>query len=346
MEPVKLSDVARRAGVSAATVSRVLTASRPVTPAIEQSVRKAAAELGYTGNSIARALRRRRTDTIGMVVPSILNPFFTTLVDSMEQALHAEGKQLLLCDSRQDPAVEADHLKSLLERHVDGIVVSPCDETLSRTALATSARAVPLVQLDRKAEVEAMDWVGLDDDHAMRLLLGHVAEQGARSAAFVGSDLANSSNQDRLAGFRRHADRAGVETRQEWVALGEYSIASGTRAGHALLSLAEHPDAVVCADDLIAFGVLRACRELGVSVPQNVMVTGYDNLDFDELTTPSLTSIEQPTRLMAEETLRLLARRTDEPDYVPGARVALVPRLVVRESTSRVPTAPGAAADD
>lgn len=333
MEPVTISDVAKRAGVSASTVSRVMSAARPVTPAIESVVRKAANELGYTGNSIARALRRKRTDTIGMVVPSILNPFFTTLVDSMERALHAEGKQLFLCDSRQDPAIEADHLRSLIERHVDGIVVSPCDEDLSRPAVAASAALVPLVQLDRRVGVDTMDWVGLDDDQAMNQLLTHVHEHGARSAAFVGSELTNSSNQDRLAGFRKHASRIGVSMREDWIVLGEYSLRSGIEAGRALLSGDTIPDAIVCADDLIAFGVLQACRELGVAVPTRVLVTGFDNLEFAEHVTPPLTSIDQPTLRMAEETLRLLRERTRGDDYVAGARIALPPRLVVRDST-------------
>lgn len=335
MMTVTISDVARRAGVSAATVSRVLSGSRPVSPSVEKVVRAAAAELGYTVNTIARALRQRRTDTIGMVVPSILNPFFTTLVDSVEEALRGAGKQLLLCDSRQDPMIEGERLRSLLEHHVDGIIVSPCDEVLSRDAVAATARTIPVVQLDRQAQVEAMDWVGLDDDHGMRLLLEHLAEQGARSAAYVGSDLANSSNQDRLAGFRRHAARCGLAVRQEWILQGEYSLRSGARNGRELLSGPKRPEAVVCADDLIAFGVLQACRELAVAVPGEVMVTGYDNLDFDELTTPPLTSIAQPTKQMAKEALRLLNRRLTEPDYVPGLRIALEPKLVARASTTR-----------
>lgn len=335
MDTVKLSDVARLAGVSTSTVSRVLSSSRPVSARSAAAVRHAAAELGYTGNSIARALRVRTTDTIGMVVPSILNPFFTTLVDSMEQTLHSEGKQLLLCDSRQDPGVEASRLESLIERHVDGIVVSPCDETLSHNAVVRAGRAVPLVQLDRRTEAPELDWVGVDDDLAMGLVVEHLAQRGAHEIAYVGSDLANSSNQDRLAGVRRHASRLGLELPPEWVILGEFSAESGLRAGRHLLDGSRQPDGIVCANDLIAFGVLRACRERGVSVPGEVMVTGYDNLDFGELTVPTLTTVEQPTTAMAEEVMRLLGRRASEPGNPPGIRVALAPQLVIRDSTGR-----------
>ncbi len=333
MASITLSDVARRAGVSESTVSRVLARSRPVTPAIEASVRKAAAELGYSGNSIARALRRQRTDTVGMVVPSILNPFFTALVDSMERALHAEGRVLFLCDSRQDPEVEAEYLRLLIDRKVDGIVVSPVDGELSRPAIVSTAARLPLVQLDRRVNVENTDWVGVDDDDAMRQVVTYLAGNGVRTAAFVTSDFTNSSTRDRLDGFRRHTARLGVRTSEEWFVFGDYSVESGHAAGLQLLSGDSIPDAIVCADDLIAFGVLQAARERGIDVPTELQVTGFDNLVFAEHVIPPLTSIEQPTPQMAEEALRLLRARMHRKDQFAGARVALVPRLVVRGST-------------
>ncbi|HEY0248505.1 MAG TPA: LacI family DNA-binding transcriptional regulator [Gryllotalpicola sp.] len=333
MTSVTLSDVAQRAGVSESTVSRVLSQSRPVTPAIEATVRRAAAELGYSGNSIARALRRQRTDTVGMVVPSILNPFFTALVDSIERALHDEGRVLFLCDSRQDPAIEAGYLRLLVDRKVDGIVVSPVDGELSRAAIVETATQVPLVQLDRRVNVENTDWVGVDDDDAMRQIVSHLADNGVRTAAFVTSDFTNSSTRDRLDGFRRHAADLGIETRDDWMVFGDYSVESGHAAAVRLLSGTTRPEAIVCADDLIAFGVLQAARELGIPVPGSLQVTGFDNLVFAEHVIPPLTSIEQPTPQMAEEALRLMRTRMQKKDRLPGARVALVPRLVVRGST-------------
>jgi LacI family transcriptional regulator len=364
MPSVTITDVARRAGVSVATVSRVMSASRPVGREVEVRVRRAAADLGYSANGIARALRRNRTDTVGMVVPSILNPFFTTLVDSMERALHAEGKQLFLCDSRQDPDVEAQHLRSLIERHVDGIVVSPCHMTASAAAVTASARQVPLVQLDRHVALDrradggggdgdggGIDWVGLDDDEALRLLLAHLHAAGARSAAFVTSELTNSSTKQRLAGFRRHASDLGFRVDDDWIVLGDYTVDSGDEAAGRLLDGAARPDAIVCADDLIAIGVLRGCRERGVRVPEDVQVTGFDDIVFSEHVTPSLTTVDQPTHRMAREAIRLLQLRTpadpgararalasgvaEEP--APDAvRIALRPRLVVRQSTRAV----------
>lgn len=354
---VTLAEVARLAGVSEATASRALSSSRPVGRDVEVRVKEAAAQLGYVGNSIARALRRHRTDTVGMVVPSILNPFFTTLVDSMERALHAEGKQLFLCDSRHDAEVEAEQLRSLIQRQVDGIVVSACDQAASVPALRAASLAVPLVQLDRRVDVEGTDWIGVDDDEAMRLVLEHLAASGVRSAAFVTSALTNSSTQLRLDGFRRHAARLGVEVRDEWIVLDSFSIDSGQAAARVLFGAgsgsgagaggdASWPQAVVCGDDLIAIGVLRGCRELGVRVPVDVQVTGFDDITFAEFVVPSLTSLSQPTDRMATEALRLLdlaAAGSPAAAAVAAAgsaatpraatRTAFAPTLVLREST-------------
>ena len=330
---VTISDVAAHAGVSPATVSRVLSGSRPVRPEVATRVRLAAAELGYTVDGIARALRTRRTDTVGMVVPSILNPFFTTLVDSMENALHAEGKQLFLCDSRHDPAVEAEHLRSLIDRHVDGIVVSPVHDTESVPAVARSAAAVPLVQLDRRVDVAGTDWIGLDDTAAMRLVLTHLAATGARSIAFATSELTNSSTSLRLQGFERWTRELGLRVVADGVVLGDFSVDSGDRAGRRLLRSEDRPDAIVCADDLIAIGVLRAAREAGVAVPHDLQVTGFDDIVFASYVTPALTTLAQPTDRMAAEALRLLSLRSRATDPAGGARISFAPALVARQST-------------
>lgn len=329
---VTISEVAAHAGVSSATVSRVLSASRPVGTDVAERVRRAAAELGYSGNGIARALRTRRTDTVGMVVPSILNPFFTTLVDSMENALHAEGKQLFLCDSRHDPAVEAEHLRSLIERHVDGIVVSPVHDTESAAAVARSAAAVPLVQLDRRVDVPGTDWIGIDDTAALRLVLAHLAETGARSVAFATAELTNSSTSSRLEGFERWTREFGLRVVADGVVTGRFSVDSGDEMGRRLLTAGDRPDAVVCADDLIAIGVLRAARELGVAVPHDLQVTGLDDIVFASYVTPPLTTLSQPTDRMAAEALRLLSQR-EAGGPTQEARIAFAPTLVTRQST-------------
>lgn len=346
MHRVTIAQVAARAGVSTATVSRALSGARPVSDDIRRRVAAAARDLGYSGNSIASALRRNRTDTVGMVVPSIGNPFFTSLVESVEHVLQDEGRQLFLCDSRQDPAVEERHLRSLAARQVDGIIISPCHGTRSAPAVEAAAAAIPLVQLDRRVSGTSTDWVGVDDHEAMRLLLEHVYATGARSAAFISSTMTNSSTELRLAGFQSQVRRLTMRTRPEWIQLGEYSVAWGRQATAELLDGPELPEAIVCADDLIALGALRACRDRGVSVPGDVKVTGYDDIDFAELVEPALTTIIQPRDRIAAEAVRLLAAAAEWGGT--AAHTALVPSLVVRQSTvaAGVPPYPRSGGDE
>lgn len=335
MQRVTIAQVAERAGVSTATVSRVMSGRGPVSAAVQRKVRKAADDLGYQVNSIARALRNSRTDTVGMVVPSISNPFFTSLVESVEHALGREGKELLLCDARSDPEVEARRLATLVARNVDGIIVSPSHGTLSGAAVQETAGRLPLVQLDRFVGGTSTDWVGVDDVAAMRQVMDHLHAGGARSAAFAGSLLTNSSTEQRFAGFRRRSEDLGIAVDPDQILLGDYSVEWGETAAARLIAAGDLPDAIVCADDLIALGVTRACRAHGVDVPGRVQVTGYDNIEFSRLSEPALTTVDQPRDRIATEAVRLLAAAAGEADgdRGPSAHIALVPTLVVREST-------------
>lgn len=327
---VTLADVASRAGVSITTASRVLARSRAVSPAVAAAVTRAADELGYAGNSVARALRRQRTDAVGMVVPSITNPFFTALVDAVEQALQTSDRVLYLCDAREDPEVEAAHLRSLVTRGVDGIVVSPCADDRSTAAVVAAAAAVPLVQLDRHVPEPVADWVGIDDRAAMDLVVGRLAARGVTSAAFVTAARSNSSVRDRQAGFDSACARHGIRTDPTWVVPCGFSIEDGIAAGRVLLELPTLPAGVVCADDLIAIGVVHALGAAGVRVPDDVAVTGLDDLAFAPYVAPPLTTVRQPVARMASEVLRLLDRSGAE--RTPGERVTLPPELVVRAS--------------
>jgi LacI family transcriptional regulator, galactose operon repressor len=329
---VTIRDVADLAQVSTATVSRALSGTKPVSPRVVEQVRRAAAELGYSGNGIASALRRSRTDTVGMVVPSIANPFFTGLVEHVEHALQQAGRQLFLCSSRSDPDLEGQRLRNLVARQVDGIVISPVHGTRSTEAVRWAATQLPLVQVDRYVTGVDSDWVGVDDDAALDQVMTHLAGRGVTSAAFVSSRLTNSSTELRVTGFRRHAERLGIAVTEDRVLFGEYSIDWGREATEHLVATGRLPDAVVCADDLIALGVLQACSAAGVAVPDQVLVTGFDDIPFSALSSPPLTTVRQPQAEIAAEAVQLLSRvLLDEPST--SSRVALPPDLVVRAST-------------
>lgn len=328
-----IRQVAERAGVSTATVSRALSGARSVSPELARRIEDAVAELGYSSNGIASSLRRNRSDTIGMVVPDIANPFFTALVKNVDLVLAQRGWQMLLCDAQSSPRTEADRLASLINRRVDGIIISPTNETDSGPAVRAAAARVPVVQIDRRARDTDTDWVGIDDDFAESLIVAHLRGLGVSSAAFVSATPTDSSTELRQAGFLKHALTQGLTVDTEAILLGEYSVEWGQQAGARILETVDRPDAIVCGNDLIALGVLQACRNAGAAVPGEIVVTGFDDIPFAALSTPPLTTIAQPLADIAVEGVRLLAQAINGEATTQTIRASLGSRLVVREST-------------
>ena len=235
MEKITIKTVAAHAGVSIATVSRALAGSTTVAPELRKAVELSAQELGYARNSIASALRSSKTRTVGMVVPEIANPFVTELVQQVEEALHAAGYQLLLCNAHQDPARENEALQSLIARQVDGLIVSPVDSVGSMEGVRSAAGSLRLVQVDQRIEGLDADWVGVDDEQGIRLILKHLAGLGIRSAAFIGSIEADSSSVVRLRTFREFSRELGISVDPGHIMLGDYSASFGREATKALI---------------------------------------------------------------------------------------------------------------
>lgn len=330
---VTIRDVAARAGVSVATASRALSGNRAVSTANLRTVSRAAVELDYRPNRIASALRRQVTDTIGLVVPQISNPFFPMLIEAVHTQLQSSPRQLLLCDAMQDPDAEGQRLRALLDHKVDGILISPCDSERSRDAVRMAAQRVPLVQVDRQIPGEGSDWVGVDDTAGMQLVVSHLLERGARRVAFVGAAPSGASSAHlRMISFNDAAARLGLEALPPL--LGGFTTEWGVSAGRSLLERGDLPDAVVCASDTIALGLLRVLVGAHVLVPEDMLLTGFDDVGAAQLSIPSLTTVRQPFDVLAREALRLLNERIEGRD-APGQRIAVSPELVVRESTVR-----------
>jgi LacI family transcriptional regulator len=329
-KPATLKEVAEAVGCSVATVSRVLAGDRPVGPELARRVQEAARDLGYLPNQVARALRSRSTATVGLVIPQITNPFFPALMREVEHALHDQGRALLLADSADSAELEAERVELLIARQVDGLIVAPVDREKSVPTLAKAAARVPVVLLDRSVDVQA-DAVTVDNFAGMRLLLEHLKGLGHSRFWFLGAAGEASAAVERRAAFQDWAARNAAAWRVE---LGDFSIEFGRHgAGRAVTAAAAHrPDALVCANDLIAAGAVQRLRELGVSVPGELAVSGFDDVDLASLTAPRLTTVHQPYPELAAEAARMLTARIVQPD-APARTVRLAPTLVTRGST-------------
>lgn len=295
-------------------------------------MRAVASELGYRVDPIARALREGSTRIIGMIVPVIGNPFFAQLVDAVEEQVHSSGFELLLADSHGFVTEESRRLRVFGERKVDGVVIVPSDRIASVAALRTMPEGTAIVQIDRSTGTSAADFVGVDNEVGLRLVLEHLVDRGVASVAFAGSDDITSNGLERWEAYQRIV--GGTSLRVEQEVRGEFSIASGSESADALLRRRRMPDAIVAGSDLIAIGLIARLRESGVRVPEDVLVTGFDGTELSQIYSPSLTTVVQPVPAIAADAISYLIGRIQGADSaVRQSRIA--PTLRLGQSTAR-----------
>jgi len=327
----KIRDVAREAGVSIASVSRVLKGTRQVSSETKAAVLAAAEKLGYRTNYLASALRRQATRTLGMVVPRIANPYFIALVQTIEESAQAKGYELLLCDSTDDTAIEGRRVRALLSRQVEGIIIIPCDEKGSAETVREALREVPVVSLDRSIRGISMDLVCVDNRAGIIAIIDHLAGKARRRLTFVGARQTVSTARERLESYREYVRELDPPS-AERVMLGEFTVEWGEQAAERILADGSPPEAVVCGNDLIAAGVIRTLRGRGLDVPGDIAVTGFDDIELCRFIEPAITTVHQPLRDIGAEGARKLFARI-ESACRPATRVRIIPRLVVRASS-------------
>jgi LacI family transcriptional regulator len=324
--PLTMREVAREAGVSIASVSRVLSGSRGVRPETERTVLETVERLQYRPNYIGRSLSLRSTSSIGLVVPDIASAFFPLLIEAFERALNSAGMSLLLADAQRDTERETRAIMDLVQRQVDGLVVSPCDARRSRSAIETAQNSLPVVQVDRYC-TSKVPRVITEPLETIRLAVDHLYERGYKALAFVGGNSRASTAIDRERSFRRLVRDDGSAR----VVTGTFTIQSGREAAAFISKRWPEVDGIVCANDLIAVGVIQGLRDLGRSVPRDIGVTGCDDTLYASVSTPSLTTIAQPLDQMAAMAVDLMLKPTVETRTV----VKLAPQLHAGGSTDR-----------
>ncbi len=328
-----IRDVAERAGVSTATVSRVISGTTGVRPATRAGVLAAVEALGYRPSGVARSLKLRSTRTIGLVVTDIANPYFPKIVRAVEDAALERGHAVLLCDGADDPSREETYLDLLIERRVDGIVIASSGlEARYRDWLAQ--RSVPVVLVNCTARGAALPAILSDNRAGGRLAAEHVLALGHRRIGHISAPSRNAAAGERLAGIR---DAIG-EVRDAEFALveGDGAVTGGEEGTRALLDRLPSLTAILCYNDLTAIGVVRALRDRGRRVPADVSVVGYDDIPFSVWLEPALTTVAQDTSEMGRWAVERLIERIAGSASGPAANgVVLLPvELRVRASTA------------
>ncbi|MFC4517033.1 LacI family DNA-binding transcriptional regulator [Streptomyces ehimensis] len=310
-----MADVARHAGVSVATVSHVLNATRPVRPATRDAVRVAIDELGYTHNTLARSLVTSRTKSIGLAVSAISNPYFTEIFQGVEASTLQAGYSLLIVDPHDDPEHELKAVRLLHERRVDGMIVAPSAAPGAMLDHLDRMK-VPTVFLDRLVD-DAYDQVCAENEAPMARLVAHLAERGHTRIALIAGTPGLSTTTERVAGYRTGLAEAGLPYRPELVVDGNSQAAGAERATHHLLGLDRPPTALVTANNAMTIGALQALRATGRSVPGDMALACFDDFSWADLFEPRLTAIAQPSRDIGAAAVGLLLDRLADPDRAP-----------------------------
>lgn len=331
-------DVADAAGVSTATVSRVINKNPTVDPHLAVRVRKAIAELGYEPSRVARSLRTRQSRVWAVIISDIRNPFFTEMVRGIEDAAYASGYSIVLCNADEDAAKEASYLQFAIAEHVSGIVLAPAQHG-GRTLESVLERGIPVVTVDRELENYELDRVVVDNIAGVDQAVAHLVERGYERIGLIGGSPLTTTGIERSAGFHRGLERCGRRADPGFVRTGDFREAGGYQQMQSLLAGSTRPDAVFVANNLMTIGALRALREASVPVPDEMGVVGFDDMPWAPLLHPPLTTVAQPIYDLGSETARLLLSRLD--GYRGGPRhVVLSPSLEVRASSNptHIPT--------
>ena len=326
-----IGDVARRAGVSTATVSRVINGIGNVNALTRDRIERAIQDLHYVPNVAARSLRSKKTSTLALLVPDITNPFWTTVARGVEDAAQSGGYSVLLCNTDENPTKQLQYLGVVLSQRVDGVIIAPYDSD-SRNLIKLRDRGMPTVVIDRRITGWEVDTVYGDSVAGARALVQHVICQGHTRIAILTGPLNTSTSEDRVAGYRLALSEANIPIDERLIRRGEYRVASGEEMAHQLFDEGLNPTAIFASNNTIAMGVMDALQKRGLRVPQDIALVCFDELPEASRFFPFLTVVAQPAYDMGVNAAQLLISRLNADASLQPRRVVLPTRLITRYS--------------
>jgi LacI family transcriptional regulator len=330
---VTIRQVAEQAGVSVATVSRVFAGTDHVSNELTERVQKVAQSLNYQPNRIARNLRTQKTKTAALVITDIENPFFTSVVRGAEQVFRDAGFTLLLTNTDEDEEIETQHLLNLRAEGVAGIILAPTSKEVSLYEQYNHAGMI-IVAIDRFPKKFQFDRVTVNNAGGVQSAVNHLVEQGHSRIGYIGGITKISTAAERYTGFVRGMEDHQLLIRADWVRQGNFKRDGGFIAMKTILSTGDHPTAVISANNLMTLGALQAIYELGLKIPADIAIVGFDDMAWANSLNPPLTAIAQPTHEMGQVAAQLLLSRISDPTRA-YRHVILDTHLILRESSGK-----------
>ena len=331
---MNLKDIARIAGVSTATVSRVINRSGPVSAKTARKVLRVIEESGYVPDTIAKSLRMGQTKTVGFVVPDISNPFFPEVLNGAEAVCADYGYTIILGNTNEDIACEAKVVRSLRQQRADGLLMILVDESggTLRQALAGADADLPIAFIDRHIEGFRYDSVIIDNEAGTSQATRHLLELGHTKIAIIHGPITTTPGVGRLRGYQTAMKAAGVPVSPEYVLEGDFRTESGYELAKRLMSLPDPPTAIIGGNNLMTMGIFRCLRDMNVPVPDRVSLIGFDDFPLAAYLSPPLTVVDRPMSDMGRLAADLLLSRIEKRETGPVQRVVLPTALKVRGS--------------
>ena len=334
--PITIKDIARLTGVSHSTVSRALGGNSLISEETSFRIRKVARELGYQPSAIARSLKTKQTKVIGVILNSIDDPFFSEILFGIEDAAQQAGYSLFIAASQYDPIREQSIVQTMMEQRTDGVII--CSSSFSADkGRQLLANKFPIVVVNYKANENFNYSIYHDDIDGSRQITSHLIQLGHTKIAYLGNSKSGRTSKDRLTGFRMEMKRARIEIPTDYI----FEVAGsepvlGEIGFEYFQSLPNQPTAVICFNDMLAIGFLHACNKAGIKVPEDISITGFDNITFSAYTNPPLTTLDQPKYTIGNEAAQLLLELLKNMEYSNNTHKEkeLKGNLLVRESTT------------
>jgi LacI family transcriptional regulator len=335
-EKVTIYDIAKKLGISAATVSRALNNSPKISEATKKLVLETAKQMNYEENKLAKALKSGRSNNVGVIVTHIDRSFLSTVIRGIEEALRPHGYQVIICQSYDDEEIEIGNINTLLNAQVDGILMSLTNSSDSFKSVVRRIRekGVPLVFFDRKKDYPGVSTVTINDFEGGYQSTKHLIEQGCKRIAHLAGELTVDIYKERFEGYKQALLDNGLPFIEEYIVCAKSKIDAGKEAVKSLLKLPSPPDAIFSSSDYVALGAIQELQDKGVLIPEDFCIAGFSNAQFTGFMELSITTVDQSPREMGKIAAQVFLEQIENGSTVQiEKKVVLAPKLLIRKSS-------------
>lgn len=332
---VQLRDIAKHLGISVSTVSRVINGTGRVSKETRELVLKTIKELGYQPNEIARSLKRKSANTLGVIVSDLSNSFYSRVIKGVEKVARENDHTVFVCNTNEDIALEEEYVQLFLQKQVTGLVIATVggNPELFQPYIGSG---IPFVFIDNLPQTaDNFDVVTIDNVKASYGMAQHLVEQGHRKVAMITGPLNQSTAAERMQGFRKCLEDNNIPLRESWIGVGEFKRESGYSIMKQWLEEEELPTALFTANDFLLYGAVQAIYEKGLRIPEDIAVVCFDANDETGLVRPQITSVIQPAYEIGLMAAEIITRKERNKDLKVFEKVILEPKLMINESSRK-----------